>query len=102
MKLKTLEDVLQKIREDMHKLGVPLNTILFKLLVWIDTDNECKPITGLINIYFNASLPEFRVLEVLRNITKVTPIARIHFEVKEKIINYHIANTENFMNKRCK
>lgn len=96
MKLKTLENVLSDICRDTRKLGIPLCLREFKLFVWTDTV-DCKPIVGMINIYFNGSISEDRVLNILQKIDSVTPISMISFDYAK----YHITKTEDFMKKPC-
>lgn len=97
MKLKTLEDKLSEICRDTRKLGTPLFMREFKLFVWTDTI-ECEPVVGMVNIYFNGSVSEGRILDILRKIDSVTPISMIDF----KYIKYHVTKTEEFMKKPCR
>ena len=101
MKLKTLEDVLSDICEYTRRRGIPLCSKKFKLFIWTDTI-DCKPVVGTLDLNFNCSIVEARVIDILRNINTLFPISMIELNYNIYTFSrYHITNTEEFMKKPC-
>jgi hypothetical protein len=96
MKLKTLKDVLSEMAK-VHKVVGGLKAIKYKVYVWFDTQDCDKPIVGIIDMNFNRSISDDRIIHIFNAIDLATPITMFDLGT----VQYHVTKTEAFMKKPC-
>ena len=86
--METLNDIIAKL-----PLGFQKD---FSLVLWIDTDEECKPVTQ--DISFNFPVSDVKLVKVmLVELNKVMSI----ISIKVDNVTYHVTAIEQLMNKSC-